>query len=501
MDPMLLLLAALLVPGAHAADLRVVYNAPDSVDRPTDACTQEVCTALLELIEGAERSVDFAIYGLRNQQALFEALVAARDRGVRVRGVVDRDVNDHSYYSSTDALMAALVHVRTDYRSDLSRVFEETRGQAESFRCDRPMGFEGPVQCVELDLGERCLFASHASREPLSFQGDIMHDKFFVVDGRTVWTGSTNVSDSGTGGYNANSVVVVDSRKVARWYTQEFEQMYEHGSFHAFKDAHGPRRARLSSDLAVDVYFSPQEKAMEHGVRPALRDAQERIDVAIFFLTHPGVAQDLVDAHLRGVQVRVIIDATAAKNGYTKHELLRAAGIPVKIETWGGKMHAKTAIIDGQTVIAGSMNWTAAGTGANDENTLIIENHREADRGHAWFDALWTSIDDQWLMGRPDPESRDSSRACFDGVDNDFDGKADQDDRGCRRDPPALPPLPPYRVVPKTDGYGLIKAAEIEGQGRVYDRPGGPGYLFMEAEVWFCTEWQARAAGYRPYLR
>ncbi len=498
---MLLLLASLLLPSAHAAEVRLLFNAPDTEDRPGDRCTQEVCTSLLELIDGAERSIDFAIYGIRDQTAIFEALVAARDRGVAVRGVVDRDVNDHSYYSSTDALMEALGTVQTDYRADLSRVFDESKRQAESYRCDRPMGFAGPVQCVELDLGERCLFASHASREPLGFQGDIMHDKFFVVDGRWLWTGSTNVSNSGTGGYNANTVVLLDSRKVARWYTQEFEQMYEEGRYHRLKKAHGPRRARFGSDLAVDLYFSPQEKAMEHGVRPLVQGARERIDVAIFFLTHPGVAQDLIDAHLRGVEVRVIIDATAAKNGYTKHELLRAAGIPVKVESWGGKMHAKTAIIDGEAVIAGSMNWTSAGTRANDENTLIVFNAHEAARGHAWFDAMWRSIDDQWLSARPDPESRSSARSCFDGVDNDFDGQADQEDRGCRRDPPDLPPLPPYRVVPKADGYGLIKAAELKDQGKVYDRPGGPGYLWMRADLWFCTERQAREAGYLPYLR
>ena len=38
-----------------------------------------------------------------------------------------------------------------------------------------------------------------------------MHNKFFVVDKRFIWTGSANLSDTGTGGYNANIVAELDS--------------------------------------------------------------------------------------------------------------------------------------------------------------------------------------------------------------------------------------------------------------------------------------------------
>ena len=74
----------------------------------------------------------------------------------------------------------------------------------------------------------------------------------------------------------------------------------------------------------------------------------------------------------------MIVDATSAQNGYTKHEVLRTAGISVKVEDWGGKMHMKSAVIDGRWVIAGSMNWTGAGDRTNDENTLVIDSPRHA---------------------------------------------------------------------------------------------------------------------------
>ena len=55
------------------------------------------------------------------------------------------------------------------------------------------------------DLGE----ARRGTCQPRNvYQRSIMHNKFFVVDRRWVWTGSANLSDSGTGGYNANIVAV-----------------------------------------------------------------------------------------------------------------------------------------------------------------------------------------------------------------------------------------------------------------------------------------------------
>ncbi|MBN2800896.1 MAG: hypothetical protein JXX28_17295 [Deltaproteobacteria bacterium] len=499
----LLLALTLLLTPAHAAgegSVQIILNTPG--EAPSTRCEREVCTSLLGLINSANATVDFAIYGMRNQQSILEALSKAQERGVRVRGIVDMDIHEHSIYSDTPLLMKTLGTVHTDFHTDLERSRSLSPQVDTTYRCERPRGFAGPVQCVTLDLGQSCLFTSLASEEPLTFQGDIMHNKFFVIDGVKVWTGSTNISDSGVGGYNANAVAVVDSEKVARWYTQEFEQMYQSGRYHRDKKSYGPRRARLSEDAAVDVWFSPQEEPIRYGVRPLIQMAESRIEVSVFFLTHTGLTQDLIDAHNRGVQVRVIVDATGAKNGYSKHELLRAAGIPVKVESWGGKMHMKAAMVDDRYVIVGSMNWTSAGQSGNDENTLIVEDPGQAARFAGWYEQLWTSIPDRWLQGRPDPESPDSPGACEDGADNDFDGDADRDDKGCGPTPPALSPLPPYRIVPKERGQDLIKGITDEFGDKLYELPGGRSYDWVkvvpaEGGRWFCDEDSARAAGYR----
>ncbi len=434
---------------ASAGPIELILHNPVGRTRPADVCDVRLCTSLVERIDASKTSIDLALYGMRNQTGILSALARARARGVEIRVVVDRDVNGDNYYSSTPQLIAVTGNVQDDEYTDRATAREKKEQFESDTRCKAEPGFQGPPQCIAYDLGDSCVIGVHASREPLNFQGDIMHHKFAVIDGQHVWTGSTNASDSGTGGYNANLVVLVDDAEVASWYTAEFNQMWSE-RYHKNKALIRPARIKTLSDgTGVAAYFSPQDRPMSNVVRPLLQKATTSVDVAVFFLTHKGATADLIAAHRRGVKVRAILDATAAGNGYTKHEALRLAGIPVKVENWGGKMHAKSAVIDGKILVTGSMNWTSAGEGGNDENTLILRSEALGTQYQQWFDTLWASIDDKWLEGRPAPESRDSGTACTDGVDNDFDHKADDEDPSCGEDPPALPPLPKNTVVPK----------------------------------------------------
>lgn len=496
-------MSLLLALAAHAGEPVTLYlNDPVGRKGPRDQCIDEHCKALVALIQGSQKTIDFAVYGIRSQGAVVNALADAQKRGVRIRGVVDTDENGVNYYSDTQSVMEMIPTIHTDYESD-RRARQAQRSYTPKYeKCERPKGFDGPLQCLGYDFGDRCLMAAHASEEEIDNAASIMHDKFFVVDNRFVWTGSTNVSDSGTGGYNANLVTVIDAPQVAAWYLEEFEQMYTLGRYHDEKQSRGPFRAEFpDAGVSIDVLFSPQDKPITNAVRPLIQQATERIDVGIFFLTHKLIAKDLMEAHRRGVKVRVILDATAAKNGYTKHELLRAAGIPVKVENWGGKMHMKSAAIDGKHVITGSMNWTSAGEGGNDENTVVLHSARHAAQYHAYFDRIWASISDKWLEGGPDPESMNSAAACFDDVDNDFDHKADAEDDGCSQTPPALPPLPPHRFVKKVDGEGILyKGVHTKAGDQFYFWPQHPAYpsiTLKGADTWFCTDFDAKDAGYK----
>ncbi len=434
-------------------DIELILQDPLEFNQPLDHCNSDLCASLVKLIDQAEVSIDFAVYGTRMQSAILEALLKARDRGVALRGYVDKDAENENYYSSTSAWEREIGNIRDDFAREAA-CYEEYTGTPP---CKPPPGFNGPLQCLAYDLGEgRILVAGHASRKPFA-AASIMHNKFFIVDHEHIWTGSANISNSGTGGYNANAVVILHSKPVASVYTQEFERLWEREDA-CSKPADGVEEFQLSSGT-VTTWFSPQDTALRYGVRGLIAKAEDHINISVFFLTAKYLSADLIAAHRRGVKVRVIIDATSAKNEYSKHEILREAGIPVKIENWGGKMHMKSASIDHQYLVLGSMNWTSAGERSNDENTLLVNSPELPRQFDAYYEDLWQSIPEKWMnkRARPDPESPDSGTACTDGVDNDFDDLHDEEDPGCQVDGPPLPELPLHRIITAQEYENLKK--------------------------------------------
>lgn len=387
---------------------------------PSDTCDTESCRLLLSKIEGAEHKIDFAIYGIRRQPKLFAALVAAKQRGVEVRGVVDRNKEGDYEYSDTSALVEALKTVRADEAPQKKSATQKRHRASDAAK----------------DASETASYTKKSQDGAMSapvttevYDDALMHNKFFVIDERWVWTASANLSDTDITGYNANLIVWIDSPEVAAQYTREFEQMYLQGRFHRQKRVNLLRPVSIG-DEHVQVFFPPKGDAFK-AVSAKINDAKKSIDVAIFYLTHKDLARDLIAAHRRGVRVRVILDATAARNRYSAHTQIRDASIPLKVENWGGKMHAKSAVIDGRFVIAGSMNWTKAGFGKNDENLLILDSVEEAARYAEWFEVLWVSIPERWLREDPDPESWDSGVSCTDGIDNDFNRRTDAGQASC----------------------------------------------------------------------
>jgi phosphatidylserine/phosphatidylglycerophosphate/cardiolipin synthase-like enzyme len=460
-------------PTQGAGTLELFFNDPLAVTGPSNECVTEACQRLLALIERAEHTIDLAAYGTRGQDDLLKALERAQARGVRVRLVFDRDSEGNNYYTSTLEWEERLGAAATDEEYTRRHAARQVESPQRQPNCERPEGFEGPVQCFAVDLEDRWLIAAHASVEDFTDpdvgggMDPIMHHKFAVIDGLWVWTGSSNFSNSGTGGYNFNVVTVTDSLAIAEKFTREFNLMYEEGKFHSEKPANDIDVVKLDNAEVV-VLFSPQDSPMRY-VETMIDRARERIDVTIFFLTHTGVTASLIAAHQRGVAVRIIVDATSAENGYTKHEIAREAGIPVKVEDWGGKMHAKAAAIDGTYLVSGSMNWTSAGERTNDENTFLIKSPDLAHEFHEYFDYLWGTIDERWakLGARPLPESWDSGTSCTDGVDNDFSGLVDDEDPGCSEEGRPSAPLPPHGSLPRDRspaelGYRIHRAEACE---------------------------------------
>lgn len=119
-----------------------------------------------------------------------------------------------------------------------------------------------------------------------------------------------------------------------------------------------------------EICFTPQYFCSGIIVKQ-INDSKRSVQVQAYSFTLDAVKQALVKAHDRNVNVQVILDRTQ------EHKIgayFAAYGIPVWIDYRPAIAHNKVMIIDGQTVITGSFNFTNAAQERNAENVLVVHD-------------------------------------------------------------------------------------------------------------------------------
>lgn len=361
------------VQGGTSDDWYALYFTDNLNTVMPDYGPKTMANALIDAIDNATTSIDFAVYGFNGSEEIIAALIAAKNRSVTVRGVVDSYASGSFPYRATQDVIDA-------------------------------------IGTVVSDMDDR-----------------IMHNKFFVIDGRYVWTGSTNISRPEIDAeYYGDVSVLIDNTQLAGIYTTEFTEMYN-GDFHTDKTDNTTHvLTTLSDGTVIKSYFAPTDDAQTNAIVAAINAAHTTINMRTFFLTSTTIVDALEDAKDRGVTVRVILDAESAQNEYSLHGALRSYGVQVKVENWGGTEHTKAFSVDGYIVVLGSQNFTASGNTSSDENVLYIENRPMATAFDSAFETRWSSIASTWLTADPDPESSDSPGSLTDLIDNDHDDLTDE---------------------------------------------------------------------------
>lgn len=128
----------------------------------------------------------------------------------------------------------------------------------------------------------------------------------------------------------------------------------------------------LPASTPAQVYFSPQGGA-QAAIIDTIARANRTIRVQAYVLTAAPVAKALIEAHRRGVDVRVLVDSGAFDGRGSVVRSLSRAGIPVHTDPGPGLGHNKVMILDNRTLVTGSYNWTRAAEMVNAENLLILE--------------------------------------------------------------------------------------------------------------------------------
>jgi len=145
---------------------------------------------------------------------------------------------------------------------------------------------------------------------------------------------------------------------------------------------------------SIQTAFSPERGALQLALS-TIGSVSQSIRMMGYSFTSPEVVRALVDAHRRGVDVKIVLDEKGNRNkaSVAAMNLVAGAGIPLRTNDRYAIMHDKVIIVDSHTVETGSFNYTRAGARRNSENVLVI---REIPEVAGSYLAHWQS---RWNEG------------------------------------------------------------------------------------------------------
>lgn len=217
----------------------------------------------------------------------------------------------------------------------------------------------------------------------------LMHNKFIIIDNQEVWTGSLNLT--GTGTYNDhNNLVRIRSQRMAQNYAVEFNEFFVEGLFGPAGRDNTPYPEITIDGIPVEVYFSPDDGVSEEVVAEIMA-AETSVDFLAYSFTSDPIVGAMLEKAAAGVQLRGVFDESqVASNRGGEFDPLKDAGFSVKIDGNRGLLHHKVIIIDGETVITGSYNFSASAEDRNDENLIIIHDSGLAGQYLREFETIYS---------------------------------------------------------------------------------------------------------------
>jgi phosphatidylserine/phosphatidylglycerophosphate/cardiolipin synthase-like enzyme len=111
-----------------------------------------------------------------------------------------------------------------------------------------------------------------------------------------------------------------------------------------------------SNKTQLQVCFTPQQQCLPM-VLVEIRKAKQEILVQAYQITSKPIADALIEAHRRGVTVRVLADKSQETSSRSQIRCLAQAGIEVLIDAKPRIAHHKILILDQQTLLGGSYNY------------------------------------------------------------------------------------------------------------------------------------------------
>lgn len=322
--------------------LQAFLGPPGSAGAPDD-----LEKVIIDFIDESEHSLDIAVQEIDNPR-----IAAAIDRAARRKR------------PGTNRFIRVRLVTEGDYLKEA-----------------RPV--DPPDREVSLDTNRKhfVTLLRGAVDAKIDFNPKIFHHKFVIRDEgearEAVLTGSTNFTTTGTH-RNLNHVVIFHDFRVAAAYQSEFDQLRE-GIF-------GARSAKLTTTdplefsiegSQVQIMFSPDNNPELRIVNEILK-AQNSAHLMMFTFAKSTTIDDALLTKLQSGNFEVVgvLDGGQSAHHWSPHKTLMNQGARLRRETLpnNGKLHHKLIVLDDETVIGGSFNYTGPANKYNDENLFLVRD-------------------------------------------------------------------------------------------------------------------------------
>lgn len=320
------------------------------IDRPG---TSAYCDAVAAAMAAASFSIDLLLSSADVAGVpLWNAVIAASDRGVAVRVLLD--ASDWA----------------PDITADNQRVVSYLTGHGIECRFDDP--------------------------------GVTTHAKMVVIDRTVVVLGSSNWNEYAFREHEQANVII-ENPQVGGVFAEYFDRLWEArlpvDGVEIDLDAalsDGPAIVPLPDGPGTVLYASLLLELLPRA-RRSIHVVMYRVSV---YPSYPGsLANELVDALIsaagRGLDVRILIDdcryyADSADANLVSAIYLYQHGIEVRFDAPEKTTHAKLIVIDGESVVLGSTNWNYYSLEQNVEaNVGLLRIPEVAEAFEAYFEILW----------------------------------------------------------------------------------------------------------------
>lgn len=359
---------------------------------------------IVDAISQAKSTVDVAVQELRLPKVA-QVLAEKQQAGIKVRVILE-----NTYSRPWSSWTADEIKKLPPREQERYREFQ----QFVDINQDNKISPEEIKQRDALIILQNAKIPWIDDRADGSAGSSLMHHKFVIVDNRIVIVTSANFTLSDIFGDftntsslgNANNFLQINSPELASLFTEEFNIVWGDGpagkldsKFGIKKPLRSPKTITLG-ETKITVQFSPNSPTQPWSnssnglIGKTLNSANKSIDMALFVFSEQRLANILENRHKQSVSIRALIDRQFAYRPYSealdmmgvalsnqcKYEIdnrpwknpITTVGVPNLPK--GDLLHHKFAIIDNQTIITGSHNWSDAANNGNDETLLVIEN-------------------------------------------------------------------------------------------------------------------------------